>query len=301
MKETSKVSFRRSLFFLTDLDWVMESTTEPLRVRGVERILWIGLCLPPLLVLGFAFLYPLLASVWSSIIYEGNLSLAHYSRVYTLYRQDVVFTLGVALSGLVLVLLVGLPVCGYLRLRTFRTVEFLLKVPLFVPFVVVGHAMRVFLSPHGTLNGLLLLAGILDPQHPPSLATSWLGLAIALAWKHMGLAALLFMGAFRAVDEAYLESAQNFGAGILRQTKDILIPMAAPSIAVACVLVFASMLASFSIPLMMGRGSGPQMLMIDVYYRFGQHGDYATAGALGVVAYLMASGAAFVYLRNLGR
>jgi ABC-type Fe3+ transport system permease subunit len=61
------------------------------------------------------------------------------------------------------------------------------------------------------------------------------------------------------------------------------------------------MLASFSIPLMMGKGSGPQMLMIDVYYRFGQHGDYATAGALGVVSYLMASGAAFVYLRNLAR
>jgi ABC-type sugar transport system permease subunit len=267
----------------------------------MEKTLWVGLCLPSLLVLGFAFLYPLLASIWSSIVHEGNFSLVHYSRVYKLYRQDVIFTLGVAVSGLVLVLLVGLPVCGYLRLRTFRTVEFLLKVPLFVPFVVVGHAMRVFLSPHGTLNGLLLLAGILDPQHPPSLASSWIGLAIALAWKHLGLAALLFMGAFRAVDEAYLEAAQNFGSGILRQTKDILIPMAAPSIAVACVLVFASMLASFSIPLMMGRGSGPQMLMIDVYYRFGQHGDYATAGALGVVAYLMASGAAFVYLRNLVR
>lgn len=279
----------------------MELAKETPRIRGMEKTLWVGLCLPSLLVLGFAFLYPLLASIWSSIVHEGSLSLVHYSRVYQLYRQDVVFTLGVALAGLVLVLLVGLPVCGYLRLRSFRTVEFLLKVPLFVPFVVVGHAMRVFLSPHGTLNGLLLLVGILDPQNPPSLASSWIGLAIALAWKHLGLAALLFMGAFRAVDEAYLEAAQNFGAGILRQTKDILIPMAAPSIAVACVLVFASMLASFSIPLMMGRGSGPQMLMIDVYYRFGQHGDYATAGALGVVAYLMASGAAFVYLRNLVR
>lgn len=272
-----------------------------LRLRGLEKSFWVGLCVPSLLVLGFAFLYPLFASVWSSFIHEGSFSLVHYFRVYKLYLHDIVFTLGVAFSGLVLVLLIGLPVCGYLRLRTFRTVEFLLKVPLFVPFVVVGHAMRIFLSPHGTLNGLLLFAGLLDPQHPPSLSASWLGLAIALAWKHIGLAALLFMGAFRSVDEAYLESAQNFGAGILRQTKDILIPMAAPSIAVACVLVFASMLASFSIPLMMGKGSGPQMIMIDVYYRFGQHGDYATAGALGVVAYLMASGAAFVYLRKMVR
>jgi ABC-type Fe3+ transport system permease subunit len=77
--------------------------------------------------------------------------------------------------------------------------------------------------------------------------------------------------------------------------------MAAPSIAVACILVFGSMLASFSIPLMLGRGSGPQMLMIDVYYRFGQHGDYATAGALGVVSYLLASGVALMHLRSLLR
>ena len=50
---------------------------------------------------------------------------------------------------------------------------------------------------------------------------------------------------------------------------------------------------------MMGRGGGPQMLMIDVYYRFGQHGDFATASALGVVAYLLAMGAALVYVRRL--
>ena len=52
---------------------------------------------------------------------------------------------------------------------------------------------------------------------------------------------------------------------------------------------------------MMGRGSGSQMLMIDVYYRFGQHGDFETAAALGVIGYLLAMGAALVYLRRLTR
>ena len=270
-------------------------------VRGGERLLWILLCVPALAVLGFAFLYPFVASLTTSFVREGIPSLGNYELVYRLYREDVAFTLAVALAGLGFTVAAGLPVCGYLRVRAFAPVEFLLKVPLFVPFVVVGHAMRVFLAPHGTLNGLLLALGILNPEQPPSLASSWIGLALALAWKHLALAGLLFLGAFRAVDEAYLEAARNFGAGTLRQTKDILVPMAAPSIAVACILVFASMLASFSIPLMMARGSGPQMLMIDVYYRFGQHGDYGTANALGVVSYLLASGAALVYVRNLTR
>jgi ABC-type sugar transport system permease subunit len=52
---------------------------------------------------------------------------------------------------------------------------------------------------------------------------------------------------------------------------------------------------------MLGRGSGGQMLMIDVYYRFGQHGDFETASALGVVSYLLAMGAALVYVRRLTR
>jgi ABC-type sugar transport system permease subunit len=279
----------------------MASTSSNRFLRRGERVLWVGLCAPPLGVLGFAFIYPFTTSVFASFLREGTLSIENYALVYRLYRQDVAFTLGVAAAGLAITLLVGLPACGFLRVRAFAPVEFLLKVPLFVPFVVVGHAMRIFLAPHGTLNGLLLPLGLFNPDSPPSVASSWLGLALALAWKHLALAALLFLGAFRAVDEAYLEAARNFGAGTLRQTKDILIPMAAPSIAVACILVFASMLASFSIPLMMGRGSGPQMLMIDVYYRFGQHGDFATASALGVVAYLLASGAALVYVRNLTR
>src|SRR5260370_42228537 len=77
--------------------------------------------------------------------------------------------------------------------------------------------------------------------------------------------------------------------------------MAGPSLAVSAVLIFSSMLASFSIPLMLGRGSGAQMLMIDVYYRFGQHGDFETASALRVVSYVLAMGAALVYGSRITR
>ncbi len=240
------------------------------------------LCAPALGVLGLAFLWPLLASVAASFVRDGAPTLANYGTVWRLYRGDVLYTLGVAAAGTALTFAVAVPVCGWLRIRAFGPVEFLLKVPLFVPFVVVGHALRVFLSPYA-----------------PELASSWLGIALALAWKHLGLAALLLLGAFRGVDEAYLEAARNLGASALRQTRDVLLPMAAPALGVSAILIFSSMLASFSIPLMMGRGSGPQMLMIDVYYRFGQHGDFATAAALGVVAYLLAAGAALVYARRL--
>ena len=233
-------------------------------------------------MLGAVFLWPLGVSIVASFTHDGAPSLASYETVWRLYMRDVVYTVAVAAAGTALTFAAAIPACGWLRLYAFGPVEFLLKVPLFVPFVVVGHALRVALNPYA-----------------PGLASSWAGIALALAWKHLGLAALLLLGAFRGVDESYLEAARNVGAGTGRLTRDILVPMAAPALGVSAILIFSSMLASFSIPLMMGRGGGPQMLMIDVYYRFGQHGDFATAAALGVVAYLLAMGAALVYVRRL--
>ncbi|HEV8309586.1 MAG TPA: ABC transporter permease subunit [Methylomirabilota bacterium] len=230
------------------------------------------------------FVWPLTVSVVASFTRDGAWTLANYGTVWRLYARDVGYTVGVAAAGTALTFAAAIPACGWLRVRAFGPVEFLLKVPLFVPFVVVGHALRVFLSPFA-----------------PAFASSWAGLAAALAWKHLGLAALLLLGAFRAVDEGYLESARQFGAGPGRLTRDVLVPMAAPTLAVSAILIFSSMLASFSIPLMMSRGGGAQMLMIDVYYRFGQHGDFETAAALGVVAYLLAMGAALVYGRRIVR
>jgi ABC-type Fe3+ transport system permease subunit len=235
-------------------------------------------------VLGGVFVWPLLTSLAASVSGPDGPTLEHYARAARLYGGDVLYTVAVAAAGTALTFLVAIPACGFLRLRAFGPVEFLLKVPLFVPFVVVGHALRVFWSPYA-----------------PGFASSWAGIACALAWKHLGLGALLMLGAFRGVEESYLEAAGQLGAGPLRLTRDVLVPMAAPAIAVSAVLIFSSMLASFSIPLMMGRGSGPQMLMIDVYYRFGQHGDFATASALGAMAYLLAMGAAVVYARRLTR
>jgi putative spermidine/putrescine transport system permease protein len=253
-------------------------------MKPAERALWLSLCTPPLLVLGAVFLWPLAASIAASFTRDGAPTLVNYQTVWRLYLRDVLYTIAVAATGAGLTFAVAIPACGWLRARAFGPVEFLVKVPLFVPFVVVGHALRVFLTPWA-----------------PALSGSWAAIAVALAWKHLGLSSLLMLGAFRAVDESYLEAARNFGASTSRLTRDVLVPMAAPSIAVSAVLIFSSMLASFSIPLMMGRGGGAQMLMIDLYYRFGQHGDFETAAALGVVGYVLAMGAALVYARRLVR
>jgi len=198
-----------------------------------------------------------------------------------------------------LVIAIAALVCGYLRIVGHRSVEFLFKVPLFVPFVVVGHGMRVLLAPRGTLNSALAQVGVVDLSDPPSIAFTWIGIVISLVWKNLALAVLLVLGAYRAVDEAFLEAARNMGASTFRQIRDILLPMSAPSLVVASAFMFTSMLASFSVPLMIGGGESPHMLMVDVYYRINYQDDLGTANALGVVSYLFAMGVAGYYLRTI--
>jgi ABC-type Fe3+ transport system permease subunit len=161
--------------------------------------------------------------------------------------------------------------------------------------------MRVLLAPKGTLNAVLSQVGLVSMADPPSIAFGWIGIAVSLVWKNLALAVLLVLGAYRSVDETFLEAARNFGASSFRQIWDVLLPMSRASIAVASAFMFTSMLASFSVPLMIGSGEPPQMVMIDVYYRINYQGDYGTANALGVVSYLMAMAVAGYYLRTISQ
>ena len=98
------------------------------------------------------FLWPLGASVAASFTREGTVTLANYETVWRLYLRDVGYTLGVAAAGSALTFAVAIPVCGWLRARAFAPVEFLLKVPLFVPFVVSGFTRQW----HFTFSATLL-------------------------------------------------------------------------------------------------------------------------------------------------
>jgi ABC-type Fe3+ transport system permease subunit len=265
------------------------------------RIASLAIAAPPLAIVVWLFVVPFLASAHLSLLRDDAWSLRNYYLVWRLYRYDILYTLWIALVSLAAVLGIAVFLCGYLRVHTNRAVEFLFKVPLFIPFVVVGHAMRVLLAPKGTLNSVLSQVGLIDLSDPPSIAFGWMGIAVALVWKNLALAVLLVLGAYRSVDETFLEAARNFGASTFRQITDVLLPMSRASLAVAGAFMFTSMLASFSVPLMIGSGEPPQMVMIDVYYRINYHGDYGTANALGVVSYLLAMGVAGYYLRTISR
>lgn len=269
-------------------------------VQMLKTSITVGaLIAPAVIFITIIFIIPFCQVIGNSFLINNRFTLDGLQKVCDLYGYDIGYTVIIALLSLMITLLVTISVAGYLRLYQDRFLEFLFKIPLFIPFVVVGHAMRTFLAPHGTLNSVLSIMHIVNLSHPPSIAFSPLGIITALVWKNMAFALLLIMAPFKMVSDAHLQAAQNLGAGPLRLIKDIMLPMSVSSIAVSSVLIFTSMMASFAIPIMMGNGQGPQMLMVDLYYRITYLNDYRTANVLGLISFLLSLGAAYYYIKKV--
>ena len=255
--------------------------------------------LPVVILVLIVYVYPFIQSFISSFKVDGAFSLDNYRYLVDVYLIDIVYTIVISVVSLLCVLIIAILVGGYLTINVNRVIEFLFKMPLFIPFVVVGHAIRTFLAPKGILNALLSVIGLVNIESPPDFVYGFTGTVIALTWKQMAFALLLIMGAFKSVDNSYLEAARNFGASGFKQIKDILLPLSWGSIGVSAVLIYTSFLQNFSVVMMMGKGDGPQHLMIDIYHRIPYLNDLGVSNALGVVSYILAIGAAIIYLRKV--
>ncbi|MFP3091102.1 sugar ABC transporter permease [Treponema sp. TIM-1] len=234
----------------------------------------------------------------SSMQYQGRVSFGNYTYAFKVYGRDIFFTIYVSFLSLLAVMLIAIFLGGYLTIKSNRIIEFFFKIPLFIPFVVVGHAMRTFLAPKGLLNSLLSQIHVINLEDPPGFIYGAPGIVISLAWKQMAFALLLVMSAFRSVDQSYLEAARNFGASTYKQIADFLIPLSRGNIGVTAILIVSSFLQNFSVVMMMGNGGGAKHIMLDIFHSINYLNDMPLANALGVISYLLALGAAVIYLRE---
>lgn len=255
------------------------------------------LILPALSVLGLLYVFPLIRAIWSSFYDRaGNFTLGNYAKVFELYTRDIVYSVAMTAATVGVVLVISIAIASYLRFRDWKFLDYMYRLPLFIPFLIVGHAMRIFLAPHGTLNALL--TRIIGVEELPGISGSWTGLLFSFVWVMTPFATLIILGAFKALEPAYVEAAQNLGASKLRIIFDILIPLSGPSIMVAMILTFVRTISSLTIPLMVGPNK-PNMITIDMMFRVNYFNDWGVANSLGVISYLIVMVLAIYYLRYM--
>lgn len=270
--------------------------------RG-ERLAWVfplALLLPATALMVVLYAWPFIASVYRSFLSaEGGLTLANFQKAYELYFRDVLFSLEVAILSTFFSAMLSISLSTYIRLsngRLARLTGQLYRLPIFIPFVVVGQMMRTFLAPHGLLNVFLAQLAVIDLSSPLQLFNLQ-GLVLSFVWKQAPFMTLIILGGFQMIDDAYIEAARSVGASIFQVIVKVLVPMSRATIAVAIILAFTSTVGTFTLPFMLIGGKTPTTLTVDIAHRVTYFGDYGVANALGVFSYLMVLLTAIYYLR----
>ncbi|MCL6743591.1 sugar ABC transporter permease [Kosakonia sp. R1.Fl] len=256
---------------------------------------------PATLLIAVFFLWPLGFSLISAFTSDTQtFTLAHFDKVFALYSNDILFTVLIVLVSLVILALLSITISAIIVLSPFRgivkTLAFLYRLPLFIPFIVTAQMMRTFLAKNGLMNNVLVASGLLTPMDTTSLL-GWSGIIITFVWKQMAFSTLLICGAMSAVDPSHILAAKNLGASRLRILFDIILPQVLPTIGVAMVLSTVTMMSVLSVPLMIGTGT-PTMMTVDMAFRVNSYGDYPVANAMGVISYLICAALSWFYLRH---
>ena len=185
-------------------------------------------------------------------------------------------SLRLATATTLILLVVGLPLAGWLALSQRRgrwVVDALVALPLVLPPTVLGFYVLVALGPRSPI-GRAYEAMVGSP-----IVFSFEGLLVASVLYSLPFAVQPFAAAFAAVDRNLIETAWCLGASRVRTFARIVIPLARPGIVAGVVLSFAHTVGEFGVVLMVG-GNLPgttRTVSISIYDDV-QAFDYARAG-----------------------
>jgi putative spermidine/putrescine transport system permease protein len=182
-------------------------------------------------------------------------SLGHYVTFFTepVYLKILARTFRVAVTVALGCLVLGYPTAYLLsrvggRLR--RVLLLLVVVPYLTSFLVRTYAWMVLLGPKGTINSLLLKAGLIEA--PLKLLYSAIGVHVGMIHVLLPLMILPLYSVMVGIDRNYLKAAQTLGAGPVRTFLRVFMPLSLPGVRSGCVLVFLVALGFYITPAMLG-------------------------------------------------
>ncbi len=229
--------------------------------RLLDRVQVLGpLFMAPAVLYMVAFLgLPFLLAIYFSLTnltinnIRGGFSFVGLANFFELFRDSIFMqalrnTLTFALASQLLSMILG-QVTALVLMRNFRgraIVRVLILLPWAVPIAlgVLGWKW-MFDSLYSIINWTLRAFHILGPgQWPNWLGTSDLAMIsviIVHAWKAFPFAAVVFLGALSSIPQDIIDAAKVDGAGFLRQTFQVNLPIIAPIVSVG--LIFSTVFA----------------------------------------------------------
>jgi spermidine/putrescine transport system permease protein len=262
----------------------------------------------PMLVLLVLFVVPMvilfLISIGLGVANQESVwTLDHYHEFFTdpLYREVAVTTIFIATAAMVAQLVVGVPLAYIMAFKAGR-----FELPMVLGLVVLDglnpvvriYAWRMLLGRNGIINGSLEFLGVIDEPIDALLFNNW-AVIVVLSTSWITYTVIPIYASMKAIDATLFQAAADLGAGWWTILRRVLLPLAAPGIFVAVLLVYIPLFTDFATPTMVGGTSG---------YMLGQatndliltRGDMAGGAALSFVL-LVSSGIVAAVAYRLSR
>ena len=207
-----------------------------------------------------------------------------------LYRDVAVTTIVIASMAMVAQLVVGVPLAYVMAFKAGR-----FELPLVLGLVVLDglnpvvriYAWRMLLGREGIINGSLQWLGVID-KPMDALLFNEAAVILVLSTSWITYTVIPVYASMKAIDANLFQAASDLGAGWWTTARRILLPLSAPGIFVAILLVYIPLFTDFATPTMVGGTSG-YMLGQAVNDLVLARGDLASGAAMSFIL-LMTSG-----------
>jgi len=253
----------------------------------------------PVLFLALFFFYPLFAIARLSFA-DGRDGMLETLRA-GYYWRVLAFTAGQAALSTALTLALGLPGAYVFARYEFRGKTLLRAVagvPFVMPTVVVAVAFGALLGPRGLINqGLQAAFGLATP---PIRLSGLQAVLLAHIFYNYTVVLRLVGGMWANLDPRLEEAAAVLGASRLRALLRVTLPLLAPALGAAALLIFIFTFTSFGVMVILG---GPRLatLEVEIYRQMAQVLRLDVAATLALIQLVCTLGLSFAYTRLAAR
>ena len=277
--------------------WASESGVG---VRTLSRLARLFIYALLFLFLILFYFYPLASILTLSFAPEGQFSLDALSKLFgtTRYLQTFWFTTWQAAVSTLLTVLLALPGSYIFARYDFpgkALIQALSTVPFVLPTMVVSLAFTALLGPRGLLN--LVVMRLLGLERPPlDLQNTLIIILLAHVFYNYTLVLRIVGTYWSNLSPRLQEAARMLGSSRWQAFSEVTLPLLAPSIAAAAILVFIFDFTSFGVILVLG---GPRFATLEVaiYRQTVHYLNLPLAAALSLIQILFTFGLMAAYTR----
>ncbi|MFD2053486.1 ABC transporter permease [Mesorhizobium calcicola] len=259
------------------------------------------LVLPILVVIAHSF--------WTQhyLTIDRTFTLENYRIALTepIYRDLLWRSLYISLTVSLLTVLLAYPIAYFISFHGGRHKSlwlFLITIPFWTSYLLRVMSWKVILGYNGVLNSGLMGLGIIDE---PSTALLYNSSAVIITLTHAwaAFAILPIFVSLEKVDRTLVEAATDLGDGPLRSFLRVTLPLSAPGVISAALIVMIPTVGDYVTPKLVG-GKDGVMIANAIQAQFGKASNWPLGAALSVTTMLIVTlmaGATVLIIRALRR